>query len=320
MESQSGNEKITYECGCVEKESQDIIWGFVLSERREQSPTPKLRESPPPFKPRSVGPRVKVVMQRKDIRAIPTISFPTNEMSSMVTQTVLPDDTTTSSPQRQTHLANAQAPQLQLPLPIAQFLETIKMLSNGQMSMTDEQFLGLPNPHQAQVIQKVQEYVQRRLAHQGGQAGNQQTVQGAYAQAFLQQAQRNAAMPIQPGQTMTPDQQRLFERTKQQLLGNADDLRHIINLLQGFIPPQTKSKQYSKNKSPANNNSTNSNKAKPQAYLQWPTYNSPRKQHDPTTSPIFSRKTLPSSSRGTCSSSTRQPTRKSIPPPQFNNS
>src|SRR5271170_4999098 len=121
------------------------------------------------------------------------------------------------------------APQLPLPLPIAQFLETIKILSNGQMSMTYEQFLGLPNPHQVQLIQKVQEYVQRRLAQQGGQPGNQQTVQGAYAQAFLQQAQRNAAMPIQPGQTMTPDQQRFFEQTRQQILGDADDLwRHEL--------------------------------------------------------------------------------------------
>ena len=116
--------------------------------------------------------------------------------------------------------ARPPAPQLQLPLPIAQFLETIKMLSNGQMNMTYEQFLGLPNPHQVQLIQKVQEYVQRRIAQ--GQAGNQQTVQGAYAQAFLQQAQRNPAMPIQPGQTMTPDQQRLFAQTRQQLLGGAD--------------------------------------------------------------------------------------------------
>ena len=118
--------------------------------------------------------------------------------------------------------ARTPAPQLQLPLPIAQFLETIKMLSNGQMSMTYEQFLGLPNTNQVQLIQKVQEYVQRRLAQQGGHPGNQQTVQGAYAQAFIQQAQRNAAMPIQPGQTMTPDQQRLFAQTRQQLLGNAD--------------------------------------------------------------------------------------------------
>ena len=119
--------------------------------------------------------------------------------------------------------------QVQLPLPIPQFLETIKMLSNGQMNMTYEQFASLATPTQHQLINKVNEALRRNLPQQGNQAGNPQTVQGAYAQAFLQ-AQRSAAMPIQPGQTMTPDQQRLFAQTRQQLLNtpNSDLLRQQL--------------------------------------------------------------------------------------------
>ena len=119
----------------------------------------------------------------------------------------------------------------QLPLPIPQFLEAIKILSSGHMHMTYEQFLGLPTHSQHQLIQKVQEYLQRRLA-QGNPNANPQTVQAAYAQAFLQ-AQRNPAIPIQPGQTMTPEQQRIFTQTRQQLLGNAD-----ADLLRQQLAPQ----------------------------------------------------------------------------------
>ena len=64
-ESRSGLEKITYECDCVDKQIQDIVWGFVLSERNEpEQPTPLARE-PPPLIPRAVAPRVKVVMQHQ---------------------------------------------------------------------------------------------------------------------------------------------------------------------------------------------------------------------------------------------------------------
>jgi hypothetical protein len=76
---------------------------------------------------------------------------------------------------------------------------------------------------QAQLTARVQDHVQRTLALQKNGAANQQTVQGAYqqAQTFLQQAQRNV-MPLQPGQGMTPEQQRILAPTKQQFLGGAD--------------------------------------------------------------------------------------------------
>ena len=65
-ESLSGHDKITYECACLGKETEDIVWGFVLSaEDRETSPTPKPRDSPPPPIQRIAAPRVKVVMQRQ---------------------------------------------------------------------------------------------------------------------------------------------------------------------------------------------------------------------------------------------------------------
>lgn len=62
IEPQSGHDKITYECDCLVKGTQEIVWGFVLSDDREHPATPKLKESPPPVE-RLVTPRVKVVMQ-----------------------------------------------------------------------------------------------------------------------------------------------------------------------------------------------------------------------------------------------------------------
>jgi hypothetical protein len=65
-ESLSGHDKITYECVCLGKETEDIVWGFVLSaEDRETPPTPKQRDSPPSPIQRIAAPRVKVVMQRQ---------------------------------------------------------------------------------------------------------------------------------------------------------------------------------------------------------------------------------------------------------------
>ena len=62
----SGHDKITYECVCLGKETEDIVWGFVLSaEDRETPPTPKPRDSLPPPIQRIAAPRVKVVMQRQ---------------------------------------------------------------------------------------------------------------------------------------------------------------------------------------------------------------------------------------------------------------
>jgi len=69
IESKSGGDKVTYECACLDKETQDIIWGFVLSEDNETPPTPKPRDSPPPPVRQVVAPRVKVVMQRHRIPA-----------------------------------------------------------------------------------------------------------------------------------------------------------------------------------------------------------------------------------------------------------
>jgi hypothetical protein len=69
IEPQTGQDKITFECSCSEKESQDIVWGFVVSGHRETlpTPTPTLAESLPRVQ-RVVGPRVKVVMQRQNVR------------------------------------------------------------------------------------------------------------------------------------------------------------------------------------------------------------------------------------------------------------
>ena len=66
VESQTGLDKITFECGCLEKEIQDIVWGFVVSEHREAPSTPS-ESSLVPVQ-RVVPPRVKVVMQRHRIR------------------------------------------------------------------------------------------------------------------------------------------------------------------------------------------------------------------------------------------------------------
>jgi hypothetical protein len=40
-EPQTGQDKITFECSCLNKGNQDIVWGFVLLEHRTTPPTPK---------------------------------------------------------------------------------------------------------------------------------------------------------------------------------------------------------------------------------------------------------------------------------------
>ena len=65
IEPQSGRDKITYECGCLDKSTQCIVWGFVLSEDHKTPPTPAPRDSPPPQVQRNAVPRLKVVMQRQ---------------------------------------------------------------------------------------------------------------------------------------------------------------------------------------------------------------------------------------------------------------
>jgi len=60
-----GGDKIKYECACLDKEAQDIVWGFVLSEDRETPPTPAPVDYPPPPVQRIPAARVKVVMQRQ---------------------------------------------------------------------------------------------------------------------------------------------------------------------------------------------------------------------------------------------------------------
>ena len=121
------------------------------------------------------------------------------------------------------------------PLPIPQFMELLKTMG---VSISYEQFLNLSPQYQAQLTAKVQEYVQRTLQGQGSAGANPQTVQGAYQQAqnFLQQAQRNVQM--QPGQAMTPEQQRILAQTKQQFLGGGDPeiLRQQL-AQQGRMPP-----------------------------------------------------------------------------------
>jgi hypothetical protein len=65
IEPQSGRDKINYECGCLDKSTQCIVWGFILSEDHETPPTPAPRDSPPPQVQRNAVPRLKVVMQRQ---------------------------------------------------------------------------------------------------------------------------------------------------------------------------------------------------------------------------------------------------------------
>jgi hypothetical protein len=65
IEPQSGRDKISYECGCLNKSTQCIVWGFVLSEDHEAQSPPPLINSPPPLVQRIAAPRVKVVMQRQ---------------------------------------------------------------------------------------------------------------------------------------------------------------------------------------------------------------------------------------------------------------
>jgi len=67
IERQSGHEKIIYKCSCVEKETQDIVWGFMLSERPEDIPENKVRETAPPTQ-HSLWPPLKLVMERQDHR------------------------------------------------------------------------------------------------------------------------------------------------------------------------------------------------------------------------------------------------------------
>jgi len=74
-EPQSGHGKITYECACLDEKSQDIVWGFVLSDdRHESAPTPKPKESPPPQVRRPVvAPRV--AMHRQTAPVSPPSDF-----------------------------------------------------------------------------------------------------------------------------------------------------------------------------------------------------------------------------------------------------
>src|SRR5271155_3628453 len=62
-ELRSGHEKITYECGCAENETQDIVWGFVHSERNEVPHLAPITREPPRQVQRT--PRIKVAMQRR---------------------------------------------------------------------------------------------------------------------------------------------------------------------------------------------------------------------------------------------------------------
>jgi len=65
-EPQTGQDKITFECSCLNKGNQDIVWGFVLLEHRTTPPTPKPKESPPPVQ-RPVTRRVKVAMRHPTV-------------------------------------------------------------------------------------------------------------------------------------------------------------------------------------------------------------------------------------------------------------
>jgi len=89
-ESLSGHDKITYECACLGKETEDIVWGFVLSaEDRDTPPTPKPRDSPLPPIQRIVAPRVKVVMQRQrtqrttQVEALLSVGLPVGYSSEL---------------------------------------------------------------------------------------------------------------------------------------------------------------------------------------------------------------------------------------------
>jgi hypothetical protein len=65
IEPQSGRDKITYECGCLDKSTQCIVWGFVLSEDHKTPPTPAPIDSPPLPVQNIPAARVKVIMQRQ---------------------------------------------------------------------------------------------------------------------------------------------------------------------------------------------------------------------------------------------------------------
>jgi hypothetical protein len=64
LESQSRGEKIEFDCDCLDKADQDIVWGFVLSEARNGS---QFREpvANSPLVQQRTNPRVKVVMHRQ---------------------------------------------------------------------------------------------------------------------------------------------------------------------------------------------------------------------------------------------------------------
>lgn len=63
MVPQPSGYKVAFECDCLEKTKQDIVWEFVLSERGGLSPPPTPIIYSPPVQT-VAKPRVKVVMQR----------------------------------------------------------------------------------------------------------------------------------------------------------------------------------------------------------------------------------------------------------------
>jgi hypothetical protein len=104
IEPQTGQDKITFECGCLEKESQDIVWGFVVSEHRETLPTPMPTpaESLPPVQ-RIVGPRVKVAMQRQSVPVSPEIYVPRIRVEALLSDS-LPVGSTSEQQKKQQEL------------------------------------------------------------------------------------------------------------------------------------------------------------------------------------------------------------------------
>jgi len=84
-----GRDKITYECGCLDKSTQCIVWGFVLSDDHESQSPPAPIDSPPPRVQRNAAPRLKVVMQRQrtqrttQVEALLSVGLPVGYSSEL---------------------------------------------------------------------------------------------------------------------------------------------------------------------------------------------------------------------------------------------
>ena len=93
-ESQSDHRKFTYDCDCLDEQSQDIVWEFVLSEDHDNAPPPKRKDSPRPQVQPPVVARVRrVAMHRQEVQ---TASF--SHLRTDVTEQLRSEETLSYSP------------------------------------------------------------------------------------------------------------------------------------------------------------------------------------------------------------------------------